>query len=583
MLAHKKQNPLPRTRGFWHTVVMNDAGTTAKHRRLIIAGLISLILVAGAVWFMRPAYRRYKEQRCLRLAQQFFTAGDYRNGLLSLRQTLALNPKNLPAVRLMADFATQTHSPAGLAWWRRVVELAPTAEHRCLLAAAALRLEPPPFPVAATALEELAATGVTNLEYQLLASQLALKLNRGDVAEAHLAAAVQLQPTNLMHHVNLATLRLQSRNPAVAAAARDELVRNISNPVWGPVALRSLVADALNHSNASAALKFSSQLQAATNAPFADRLQHLNVLAVGQATALDEELNQFQQSCGTNALEIAQLALWMQGHQRAKAAQNWLARLPPKLRELPAIALVEAECFMAARDWNGLEARLAERKWDDQEYLRYAYLARGLRELGRSATASANWERAVGAAANRSEPAGALAQLAFNWGWREEGLALLWQLTRRAGAEEWPLQNLLRYYSATDDTPGMQRVHQELWRRHPEALPVKNNFAMLCLLLNTNTAQAFQLAQEVYQASPTNGIYASTHALALHFQKRTDEGLRILNQLPAAERSRAEVVPYHALLRAGAGELEAAREMVAQAPKHPLLPEERALFRSLAD
>lgn len=556
------------------------AGEGGRKWWLVGCAAVGVVLgVAG--WKARPAYQHYKETRALRLAQEFFGKEDYRNGLLSLRQTLALNPDNTAAVTLMADFTAQAQSPAALGWWQRVVALSPTPENKSLLAAVALRLEPPPFPIATAMIDQLAASGKTNVGYHLLASQLALKSNQGDAAEFHLTAATSLEPTNRMHQFNLATLRLQSRHPAVVAAARAELMNLAEDRLWGAPALRALITDALMQTNAATAQQFSQRLLGTTNVLFADRLQAMNAAELAGDAALPELLRQLQADSGTNVLQITQTALWMNGHQRAVNAVIWLSSLDPGLRRVPPLALVAADCQVTARDWAGLELQLTDQKWDEQDFFRLAYLARALREQGRSTTATANWNRAVGATQSRSERVAALVQLALSWGWRDEGIALLWQIVQRPGGEEWPLQNLLRLYIGSNDTAGMLRVHEQLFQRHPDSLICKNNFAMLSLLLGRDVPRATMLAAEVGTAAPTNGIFASTYAYALHLEGQSEAGLKVLQALPERELMRAEVIPYHALLLAACGDKLGARQRAAQAAANTLLPEEKQLLAPL--
>lgn len=561
---------------------MSEAG--GRRRQWILAILIIFGLAAAAgIWFGRPLYRHYKEQRSLRMAQEFFSKSDFRSGLLSLRQTLTLNPTNLPALRLMAEFATETQSPAALSWWQRVIDIAPTIENQSLLAAAALRIEAPPFPTAGHAIEALATTAATNVSYHLLASQLALKLNQGAAVETHLLAAVRLEPTNRMHQINLAKLRLLSRQENVAGAARTELAGLTHDPQWGAEVLRVLVADALVQTNGRAARDFSRALLATTNATFVDQLQDLTAAQLAADSDLASKVQELEQNCASNLVMIAQAALWLNQHGQAAETLAWLARLDSKLRELPPLAVIAADALALNRDWSGLEARLISQKWEEQDFFRLAYLARALREQGRGPIATAYWDRAVGAALTRSERSAALVQLAFNWGWREEGVAFLWQLARQGGQAEWPLQNLLRLYSGANDTDGMQRVHEELYRRHPESLPIKNNFAMLSLLLQRDLPGATRLAQEVYQVAGTNGIYASTYALALQLTGHFGEGLKIMQALPETELNRPEVAPYYALLRAANGEKDAVQPLLRRAVQQAALPEEKRLLEGWAN
>src|SRR5438132_902106 len=189
------------------------------HKRFIIAALL-LIAGAASLWFLgRPAYRRHKETRFIEQARQYLAKGDPRNASLSARQAYQINPHNLAACQIMAELAEKSRSPHLLDWRRRIAELAPTLENKLLLASAALRVQAPPCPLAAQTLEEIAPAGTNVPAYHVVAAELALKLRNIADAESHFEAAGRLDPTNELHQLNLAVLRLQSTNAALAAQA----------------------------------------------------------------------------------------------------------------------------------------------------------------------------------------------------------------------------------------------------------------------------------------------------------------------------------------------------------------------------
>lgn len=561
-----------------HTPVMIESGNS--RRGWIVGGIVTAIFLGLALWFLRPAYRGFKERRSLSQAQAFMASGDFRSALLSLRQTLVLNPNNLTAAKIMADVATQTQSPSALVWWQRVVEIEPTVANQALLASAALRIESPPYSVANKSIESLSAGAATNVIYHLLAAQLALKMNRGAIVEQHLEAALRLEPTNKTHRINLATLRLNAPTPGVAAAARAELNDWVNDEAWRTTVLRSLAADALGHTNGASALSYTSQLWAMTNATFGDRLQHLAAVRLARPTDLAALLEREQERCGTNLIEIAQLAAWQNQFDQARVTLKWMERLEPRSRSTPPIALVEADARMVLHEWAELEAALTEQKWEEQEFLRLAYLARAMREQGRTTLFRANWERAVGATFARGQNAGILAQVALSWRWHEEATDLLWQAVRRWEREDWPLQSLMSIYVSTGNSDGLYRVYEMVYSRHPDALPAKNNFVMIGLLLQRDGERMLQLASELNEAGGTNGIFASTYAFALHRNGRTAEGLEVINRLSEVERHRDEVKPYQALLMIAMGDKSAPAAELRLAADRSSLPEERELFRA---
>jgi predicted Zn-dependent protease len=577
--------PIPRA--FCHVGRVSDEfenGEQAKRRwRLIGMAVVLFAVVAAVAHFVgRPAYRHFKETRSLKQARSFLDKRDVRNAVLSLKAALAANASNLEATRLMADLLTQAQSPAAIGWWRRVVELAPTTEHRVGLAAAALRVEKSPYPVSTQTLDELAAGGAdTNTAYHLVASQVALRLNRPEQAAQHLEAAARLEPTNRLHQLNLATLRLRQPAAAAADAARRELAALVADPVLGEHALRSLITDHLVGRRFDEAERISKQLLASPQARFEDRLQHLSVLAAVGSPQTNVWLTQVQNEAATNLTKIVLVAGWQTSRDQAREALNWMARLDPQLRSSLPVPLLEAECHLALKDWAGLEQFLSEQNWEEQEAMRLALLARAMRELGRRDLADRQWRRVLDAPGSKGELLGAVAQMVAAWGWQQESEEALWALLKRAPWQDWAWQALIRARRETGDTAGLYRVFSAMLEKKPQDLVVKNNVAALGLLLNRDTEKCARLAREVYAAGTTNATFVSTHAFALHLQGQSAEGLRLLQALPEKELQRPSVAGYHAILLAATGQRNQAMPVAALAGKGRLLPEEKRLLEAV--
>jgi predicted Zn-dependent protease len=545
-----------------------------------IAGALGLTLVAAA-WSGRPMYHRYKAERSFNQARAFLQKGDLRSGVLSLRAAVAANPAHLEATRLMADVLAEARSPAAVGWRRRVVELAPTAENRALFAATALRVEKPPFPLVTQTLEELrAGGGETNVGFHLVASQLALRLNRLENAARHLDAAATLEPTNRLHQLNLATLRLRQSESAAASHARQELAALVADPALGEHALRSLIADGLIRRQFDETDRWSQQLLALPQARFDDRLQHLAALVAAGRPQTNAWLAQLQHEAATNAIKVARVVGWMTGNGQPRPALDWLDRLDPKVRTAPPLPLVEAECHVALNDWPALERFLDGQNWDEQDPLRLVLLTRALREQGRREMADMQWRRALSAGGRAGEALGTIAQVTAAWGWADETEEALWTLVKRAPWQNWAWDALLHARTAAGDTPGLYRVYSALLETKPDAPVFKNNTAATGLLLNRDLEKCARLAREVYLADTNNGTFASTYAFALHVQGKTADGLRILQTLPETERQQPSVATYYALLLAASDRHAQAAPYFAAAAQGLLLPEEKRLLES---
>jgi simple sugar transport system ATP-binding protein len=71
---------------------------------------------------------------------------------------------------------------------------------------------------------------------------------------------------------------------------------------------------------------------------------------------------------------------------------------------------------------------------------------------------------------------------------------------------------------------------------------------------------------------------ASTYAYSLHVQRRTKEGLGVLEKLKPEVRESPPAVLYYGVLLAAAGETNQAAKYLAAAQHSPMLPEEKALL-----
>src|ERR1035437_1743289 len=109
--------------------------------------LIGLLLLAATGWFGRSAYRHYQEKHDLAQAQAFLASGDYRNALLSARQTLLLNPTTVPACRTRAALAAFPYPPGVRDGQRGIGKPDPPFENRLAGAGAGLLYQNPPFPL----------------------------------------------------------------------------------------------------------------------------------------------------------------------------------------------------------------------------------------------------------------------------------------------------------------------------------------------------------------------------------------------------------------------------------------------------
>jgi tetratricopeptide (TPR) repeat protein len=548
-------------------------------KKAIIVAFVLALLAAGG-WRALPVYRAHKEKRFAAQAGNAWLQKEHRKALLSARQALVLNSNNLVATRVMADLADLSRSPQAIVWRRRIAEIDPSLENQAALVLCASRYEQPPFALASRLFKELAALdGASNtIPFQLVGAQLALKQNRIADAENHFEQAIRLEPTNDLHRLNLAVVRLESKNAAVSAQARGELERLQSVPPWNALALRSLVVHHASRKQFDEAERYSALLLRATNAMFGDKLEHLTILHGAKSPAFSHFLDTTRREAATNTLYASDLVTRMTALGLAAEAIAWIKTLPPAAQnELP-LPVAVADSYVATKQWREMEQALVRQQWREREFLRKALLAYAVRMQEVETVAMTHWDEAVRLASDRPELTLMLAQLSSNWRWTNETETLLWRAAKQFPQERWPLESLQGNYARLRRTSGLFDVWTVMLDRQPTNAVVQNNWANLAFLLQTNVAKAHQLARQVYERNTNNFAFVSTYAWSLHLQGKTTEALEVIETLKTPELEHPSVASYYGALLAASGQSDKARHYLAKAENAPILPEELNLI-----
>ena len=545
-------------------------------KKLIALAAVGLVAVVLWIWG-RPAYLANKEKKFAAQAREALATNDFRRALLSARQVLALNSNNVIACRVMADIADSARSPHALVWRKRVAELDPALENQIALASCALRYEKPPFALASQVVQRLSAKASNTVAFHLISAQLALKQNRLTAAEEHFKEAGRLEPTNHLHRLNLAVVRLQSPDASSVAEAKAELESLQTNPQIAEHALRSLAVHHLRRKEFAVAQEFSTRLLNHPRASFLDKLEHLTILHSAKEPGFDAFLIVLERQASTNALLASELGSRLVALGEPERALDWLKNLPADIRDQQPVPMAIANAYAAHKDWRGQENFLNDQKWKEQEFLRLALLAHAVRQQKDESVAGVHWEKAVQLASERPELLASLAQTAGSWGWRSEAEDLLWRVAKLYPDERWALDALHGTYTHERQARGLLEVYATVMERDDATnVLVQNNYASLSLLLGTNTARAHELAERVYRAAPENPAFASTYAWSLHIQGKTEEALKIMDQF-GPHLSHPNLAAYYGAMLAAAGQKEKAREYLAKATDAAMFPEEKTM------
>ncbi len=538
------------------------------------------LLTGAALWhYGRQAYRSYSERRAVQQAFRFATRQDWANAALSARKALRLNPASLQACEIMARITETLGAPQAIEWRQRIAILAPTVTNKLALAATALALEPPPFPVAQNTLQEVSGHSMTSAVFHALSGQLALKLNLPEKAESEFLQASRLEPANALHQLNWAVLRLASTNPATAQEGGRRLEELTRDRKVGAAAFRSLISASIARRDTITAEQYSSRLLAQFPATFEDRLRHLSLLHENSSGELAGFLSTLQQSTLTNAPAVQALTAWMVSHNLATNAFEWLAGCPETFKNQLPVRLALVGCYEALQDWPGLETFLEAQPWGDSEFARHGLLARAAFHQKHNSQAEAQWRLALHEARAKPAEMKALYNLAGKPLPASRGLELLWRAAEMFRNQDWAFQELQRLSLADKDTRSLNRLYSLMMKDRPRDVIVANNFAATSLLLNINLPQAHDLARRNFLRT-AQPVIASTYAYSLHLQERTRDGLEVLRKLPEQALRQPSIALYYGVLLATANQKDSAEGYLKIAERGELLPEEEALLKA---
>jgi predicted Zn-dependent protease len=544
---------------------------------IIILCLIA-VLLTGYV-----GYRSYKVWKCshlMSLAHQFLAKSDERNALLCVQQVLRSEPRNLDATRVMAQLTEAARSPSALLWWSRVVELNPhSLEDRLALAQTAMRMRD--YATATNALGGVDQADKSTVAYHNIAGAVAAAANQTALAESQFLEAAMLDPQNQSVQLNLAVVRLLSTNLATLTEARDslrQLSSNGTNSFLRSQALRELALDALRHRQGDQALLLSKQLLQETNSTFQDRLLRLKVLQETQPAGFRPALTAFQHEAASDPGKTFELATWQMANTSPQDALTWLWTLPSNMQTNQSVELLVAECCTMLRDWRGLQSSIAKQNWAELEFVRHAFLSRALRGQDLADSAKAEWELALQAAHGQKASLVMLLRLTAQWNWESEGEDILWTIVNRYPGEQWAVQGLSQALYTSGRTRSLMQLFSQESQRVPSDLSAKNNLAMTALLLDAQELKPYDLAREVYQASPTNASYVSTYAFSLYLQGKNAEALKVIKTLKPGELEAPSIAGYYGLILMVTGDRARAKAYLDWSAKATLLPEEKKLF-----
>jgi Flp pilus assembly protein TadD len=541
----------------------------------VIGGIVLLGLV---LWGGLHVFHKWQERHLIRRAAGYLAGGDTRTASLTARRAFQLNSDNADAARMLAQIAERAADGSELDWRRKVIELQPESVDDALaLVRAALRAND--VPTAEKTLQALGEHARHTPAYHAALGRIAEIRNDKSESERHWSKAAELAPGDTGYQLQLALVQLGSADESKRSSAREVLLRLRNDPARRAAATRALIVDGASRRDDPQRLRtLAEELQSYAEAAFSDRVIYLEILRQLRDSGYGEYLAAMEQDAAANASDAASLISWMAVHAGAAEAIRFSSTLSEEVRTKWPVPLAVAEAYARASDWDGLQRALADANWGAFEFLRHAYLARGLRGEDQQTAAGQEWAKAQKEAAAHSQTLLMLARTVSGWEWQDETVELLWTLSKAQEMRREALQMLYQHYATRGDTSGLYRVLLRSAEIAPDDSMVQNNLAQVSLLLGADPERARKIAAELAQKEPGNAAYVSTYAFSLYARGDAAAALQAFDGLSEEQLSAPPIAAYYGIILAAAGEKEKARRYLELGHRAFLLPEEKALI-----
>jgi tetratricopeptide (TPR) repeat protein len=548
--------------------------------RCWIATSILVVALTLMIGLFSGQFSSWQQRRLLTSAQAFLQRGDLRSAMVSCQQLIKLNPNYIDAYRVLISIDEQVNSPRAITWASKIVELSKN-DPNALIQLALTALKFGETEVAQEALDRLPPAAKATAIALSLQGTIDVLGGRLSKAENLFERAAELEPSNLSLRLNLLKIRLQFRDSSKADPAREELERLAKDSSTKADALRALLQDARTHGQSERALSIARQLVSAPDAPLSDQLlllPELTVSSKSEFSATLVDLRQKIQSSGNSGL-IFQLMSWQDAHGLYQESLDWKNELPANLTNGFPIQLAESEALIGLKNWIPLRGKIATEDWDGMNYLRLAIYARVERELGSSGFPE-RWESALVATAGEWNAILQLANIAEQWGWKEQAVQAFWIVARQSQGQRIALKRLYQICAGERNTPELYEVAKRILEVDPRDLVAVNNAASLGLLLDQDRDQAAKLAEDVYHKAPSIPAFSATYAFALLRNRQPEKALQILKGLSNQATSDPAIGLYYGLALAANGQVDVAKPYLQTALRsNHLFPEEETLAR----
>jgi hypothetical protein len=202
-----------------------------------------------------------------------------------------------------------------------------------------------------------------------------------------------------------------------------------------------------------------------------------------------------------------------------------------------------------------------------------------LRVQEKTATASVEWRSALTEAQKSLPSLQELVKITLAWAWEPETDETLWAIVDQYPLERGASVLLYDRLFAAGNTPALYKLLAKIMAVAPPNAELKNNMAIISMLLDPRETKAQDLAHDAFVEQPKNPLILSTYAYSLYLQHKSDEALKLFEGMDSRALATPGVAVYYGVILAGSGKAAQAKTYLDAADGAKLLPEERNLVR----
>ncbi len=565
-------------RDYWWRLL--DFFEASPARRGALYAGAALVVAGFAAWFW--AYPWWERRNAIRIAQQWLDAGQLHNAADAAQRAAILAPDRPEPWQIASELARLGRQyDQALQYARRAAELAP-GDFPIAVAVASAALNAGKAAEATAILDKQPADLLaTSPEAQRIRGELARRELRLTDARDAFEAALKLDGSKPINEVPLGLILLRSKLPAERQRGLELLGHWTADRTWGPTALRTLLADAGEHHDRTALVRWSEALRAHPAVTVGDMPLWLQGLAEGDPARYAAALAELEKNHAVSPSAAAQLLGWLNQIGRSEDAVAWIKTLPAPAMRRPPLATLAAEAYRATGAWTELQAWTESADWGpDTNFLRWAYGFVAAKKLNDAARADEQWRTLYNHAQLNTGHALFAASTLFAWGMATEAEALWWRAGEQDGANAIEaLGSLARLYQVKGDADGLYRAFRRLHLLQPQNPDIGNNFAFYALLLGREQRIAEQIARANTEQQPDNASYLATFAFVFVQQGRYADALTRLQPKASLAAKSPAVAFVYGLALAGADRKNEARAVLDTLPPDSLTPAETDLIK----